>query len=127
MFYTCYVDNNPVRYNICYIASYVTFFSYVNFFLYRFCSFLYPISSFLCPLSTFLYTPTPNFLYLSYSTPIGARSLLSRHIHPFGLYERSLQPAHTNPPATPPGRHHISTRPSTPPGPPPHPHPGRSI
>ena len=48
-------------------------------------------------------TPPPNFLYLPYSTRIGARSLLRRYIHPFGLYKRSLQPAHTSPPATPPG------------------------
>ena len=76
-----------------------------------------------------LFSTSPsNFLYLSYSTPIGARSLLRRYIHPFGLYESSLQPAHTSPPATlpppcpirpaippPSGRH------PTPTGPPQHP------
>ena len=43
--------------------------------------------------STFLYAP-PIFLYLPYSTPIRVRSLLRSYIHPFGLYESSLQPAH---------------------------------
>ena len=55
-------------------------------------------------LTTFLYTP-PNFLYLPYSTLIGVCSLLSRYIHPFGLYRSSLQPAHftdTSPSTTPP-------------------------
>ena len=68
--------------------------------------------------------PTPNFLYLSYSTPIGERSLLRRCIHPFRLFERSLQPAHTSPltprtPGPPPHPHPAQ------PGPPPHPHPAR--
>ena len=50
------------------------------------------------PPQTFLYAP-PIFLYLPYSTQIGARSLRRRYIHPFGMYERPLQPAHTSPTA----------------------------
>ena len=58
-------------------------------------------------------TPPPIFLYLRYYTALGARSLLLRYIHPFGLYKRSLQLAH-------PVRH--PKRPATPPRHP-HPHP----
>ena len=81
------------------------------------------------PPQLFLYAP-PIFLYLPYSTPIGAHSLLLSQIHPFSLYERCLQPAHTSPPAYPPcpPSHHPARHPphpphSAPPGPqspPPH-------
>ena len=71
------------------------------------------------PPQLFLYAPPIflNFLYLPYSTPIGAHSLLLCQIHPFSLYERCLQPAHTSPPAYPPGQpsHHPARHPPTPP------------
>ena len=70
------------------------------------------------PPQLFLYAPPIflNFLYLPYSTPIGAHSLLLCQIHPFSLYERCLQPAHTSPPAYPPGP---PPQPPRGPGPPP--------
>ena len=69
-----------------------------------FLHFSLPRSYFPYQLTTFLYPP-PHFLYLPYSTLIGVCSLLCSYIHPFGLYKRSLQPAHTtdtSPSATPP-------------------------
>ena len=90
----------------------VSFSNHCIFSLCRFGGFLYPESSFAYQRSTFLYTPPkfslPTLLYR------GARSLLRSYIHPFGLYKRSLQPAHTSPPGPHPA----------PPGPPPHPPPG---
>ena len=74
------------------------------------------------PLLNFSLPPPPQFLIPILFYP-GARSSLCRYIHPFGLYKRSLQPAHTSPPAYPPGP--TPTRPSTPPPypAPPGPHP----
>ena len=98
------------------------------FFLYLFCSFLYPVSSFLYQRSSgrplvFSLHPPPNFLYLPYSTELGARSLLCRYIHPFGLHKRLLQPAHSSPPAYPTGPPPHSPRPPPPPRAPPACHP----
>ena len=59
-------------------------------------------------------------------TPCAVTYTLRRYIHPFGLYERSLQVKATTcpcqPPACPPARHHTPTLPHpAPPCPPPHP------
>ena len=47
---------------------------------------------------------SPIFLFLPYSAPSRARSLLRHYIHPFRLYEHSLQPAYSSPPPTHPAR-----------------------
>ena len=70
---------------------------------YSFCSFLYRCQLFSTPPQIFSTYP---ILHQS------ERSLLRRYTHPFGLYERSLQPAH---PPPHPARHPTPTRPATPP------------
>ena len=78
----------------------------VVFFLYCFLLFsLPPIIFSLHPFNLSLHPPT--FLYLPHSDPTGVRSssLLFRYRHPFGLYERTLQPTHTAYPPTPPPPH----------------------
>ena len=75
----------------------------VVFFLYCFLLFsLPPIIFSLHPFNLSLHPPT--FLYLPHSDPTGVRSssLLFRYRHPFGLYERTLQPTHTAYPPTHP-------------------------
>ena len=96
----------------------------------------------------FLRPSLPQFLQLFYYTRFGACSYYPAHVHPFGLYKRSYQPAHTSPPAYPRGQSplpepasHPSPGPATthtpdranparpphpqppPPGPPTHPYP----
>ena len=87
---------------------------YCIFFLLFFAVFSTPYHLFSSLQSTFLYNPQ-IFLCLSYSAPIVALSLLCRYTHPVGRYERSLQPAHTSPPAYPPGA--TATTHPAPPGP----------
>ena len=81
------------------------------FFLCHLESFLHPISSFLYPLSIFL-NPASQ-IFSTYPILPRLERVLYRYIHPFGLYKRSLQPAHASPPAYLPG--------PTLPGPPLHP------
>ena len=52
----------------------------------------------------FLRPSLPQFLQLFYYTRFGACSYYPAHVHPFGLYKRSYQPAHTSPPAYPRGQ-----------------------
>ena len=90
---------------------------YCIFFSTCFAVFFTPYHLFSIPLPPLaqLFSTPPIFLYLPYSTPIGGRSLLRHYVHPFGLYKRSLQPAHSSPPAS---GSHLARLP--PPGPPPH-------
>ena len=64
------------------------------------CVFSHPplqfFSNFL-PLSPGLPRPPQFFSNFSYPTRFGARSLLRTHVHPYGLYKHSYQPAHTSP------------------------------
>ena len=87
-----------------------------------FCFFSLPFLQFSLPriifsLSKLNFSPPlpPIFLYLPCSTALRASSLLCRYIHPFWQYKRSLQPAHTSPPAYPTGP--PPTLPATPPPP----------
>ena len=89
------------------ISTSVFFFSTV------FADLFNPYHIFSSPSSTFLDTP-PIFLYLSYSTLIGARSLLRRYTRPFRLYKRSVQQAHTSPLVYPPGPHPAPPGPTLP-------------
>ena len=43
------------------------------------------------------------FLQIFLSSAIWSAFLIRTHVRPFGLYKRSYQPAHTSPPAPPPG------------------------
>ena len=74
-------------------------------------------------------TPPPNFSLPTLFYPIicGAHSSLSRYMHPFGLYKRLLQPAHTSttrlptrPATTPPPCHPTPTLPHPASNPSPH-------
>ena len=60
--------------------------------------------------------PPPFFSNFPYPLRLRAPSLLCTHVHPFGLYKRSYQTAHTRPPAPHPT---LPARPPTRPRPPP--------